>query len=133
MSSPKTLRHSFVLARLPCLPRPPCSGQLEKKREKKKNPPLHTYVCFLLEVGCHTCLKYNESPSSRHPWIPNTPRRKPASFFPHPPPVSSLIPTCHKSCGSAGLSTKSLTVSEMTGPGTGRGRSCSIRLHVMGI
>ena len=82
-------------------------------------PRPRTYVCCFLEVGCHTCLKYNESLSSRHPWVPNTPPLKPAWSSPcsEPSYMSQII-----RCG--GLSTKSLTLSEMTGPRVGRAQRC---------
>lgn len=72
-------------------PTPPHFGHPKKIPPTPARP--HTYVCCFLEVGCHTCLKYNESLSSRHPWVPNTPPLKPAWSS----PLFWAFPTCHKS------------------------------------
>lgn len=105
MSSQKNTQ-AFLCTYLP----PPHFGH----PKKKKSLLLHTYVCRILEVGCHTCLKYNESLSSRHPWIPNTPCR----ILPGPPPFRAFLRVTNHLPWRAPA--KSLTLSEMTGAKKGK-------------
>lgn len=84
------------------------------------------YGCSLLEVGCHTCLKYNESLHLQGVPAPNLPSPPPFPAPSQPSYMSQIIL-------QGGIYSKSLTLSEMTWPRQGRAQRCSPEICGIGI